>query len=83
MNQQSNFDTFIINQKKFTRRIFPIQRKYLEYKNIKEWLVPCIVSFEKVDVNLLVKNMKEIIKQEELLRCTLNKENPTLVMITD
>lgn len=81
MNQQSNFATFIINQKKFTRRIFPIQRKYLEYKNIKEWLVPCIVSFEKVDINLLVKNMKEIIKQEELLRCTLNKENPSLVMM--
>ncbi|WP_374717775.1 hypothetical protein [Neobacillus sp.] len=81
MEQQNNFVNFIINQKKYTRTVSPIQRKYVEYKNIKEWLVPYITSFKEIDINLLVKNMKEIIKKEELLRCTLSKNNSNSVMM--
>ena len=81
---QDMFNKSIIKQSiECTRDLYPIQNKFINYSNIKEWLVPYIISYEDIEIDLLQKNMKEIIKSQPLLRCTFSNKNNLELNIHD
>ncbi|SDY23967.1 hypothetical protein [Thermoactinomyces sp. DSM 45892] len=74
MQQQYLLNRDIIsNEVEYSRSVYPVHYKYIQYENIREWLVPYICFFETGNLDMMIRNVKEIIRKNDLLRSSFNK----------
>jgi hypothetical protein len=82
MEQLIQFNKNLITSKlDYSRPCYPVQNKYIYYKNIREWLVPFVSVFEENNKDALVNYIKETINSHDILRSTFSQSDEGTVQI--